>query len=130
MPKRAINPPSLPEPPKWSRGVEVSGTGRTVYIAGAAPLDEHNEVAGDDLLSQAGACFGKIAKILEEAGGTMNDMVFVTAYLTDISRIGEMQPVRDAHFTGPVYPAMSGVEVAALADPRWLIEVDGVAYIE
>lgn len=131
MPKRAINPAGLPPPPKFSRGVEVSGAGRTVYIAGAAPLNPDGSVAGvGDMQAQAAACYGKIAQIVEEAGGTMDDIVFVTMYVTDLSRLDEVQPVRDQHFKGPVYPAMSGFEVSALADSDWLIEVDGVAYIE
>ncbi|NIR39196.1 MAG: RidA family protein, partial [Actinobacteria bacterium] len=52
-------------------------------------------------------------------------------YVTDISNFfGEVQPARDEHFSGPVYPAMSGVQVAALADPSWLVEVDGTAVID
>lgn len=131
MPKRAINPAGLPPPPKFSRGVEVSGSGRTVYIAGAAPLNPDGSVAGvDDMQAQAAACYGKIAQIVEEAGGSMDDIVFLTMYVTDLSRLDEVQPVRDQYFKGPVFPAMSGFEVSALAGSDWLIEVDGVAYIE
>lgn len=129
MEKRALGHPDLPEPPHFSRAVEVSG-GRTIYFAGQAPLDAQGNVAGSTLGEQAATCLDKMAGILEAAGGSMSDIVHLVFYVTDISNFGEVQPARDKYFTGPVYPAMSGVQVAALADPAWFVEVDGVAVIE
>lgn len=68
---------------------------RTSYIAGAAPLDENKQVVGDDRRLQTDVCFGKITKIVGEAGGAMSDMAFVTTYL---SGIDEILPVNQAHF--------------------------------
>ena len=130
MPKKAINPSTLPVPPGFSRGVETSGGGRTIYISGAAPLGPDNQVSGDNLAAQAEACLSKIALILGEAGGSMGDIVSLSVYVTDISRLAEISEVREKYLTGPVPPAMSGFEVSALAGPDWLIEIDGIAYIE
>ncbi len=129
MPKRALGHPELPDPPKFSRAVEVTG-GRTIYFAGQAPIDASGNTVGTTLGEQAARCLEKMAGILEANGGSMDDIVHLVFYVTDISNFfGEVQPARDEHFSGPVYPAMSGVQVAALADPS-LVEVDGTAVID
>lgn len=127
--KRALGHPDLPDPPHFSRAVETTG-GRTVYFAGQAPIDAEGKVVGGNLAEQTERCLDKMARILETAGGTMADMVHLTFYVTDISSFAEVQPARDKHFTGPVFPAMSGVQIAALAHPDWLVEVDGIAVID
>ena len=130
MPKRALNHPDLPSPPGFSRGVEVSGPGRTIYLAGAAPLDDQNQLVGPgDVAAQADASMGKLAGVIKAAGGSMSDVVYLNLYMKDISQIGEIQAVRDKYLQGPVYPAMSGIQTP-LAHPDWLIEIDGVAFIE
>ena len=128
MPKRALSHPDLPDPPHFSRAVETTG-GRTVYFAGQAPIDAEGNVVGTDLGTQTERCLDKMAGILEAAGGTMADIVHLVVYVTDISKFAEVQPARDKHFKGPVYPAMSGVQVAGLAHPDWLVEIDGTAVI-
>ena len=65
--------------------------------------------------------------LVEANESSMDDVVSLTFFVTDISRFGETQAARDAHFSGPIPPAMSGVEVAALSGPDWLVEVDGIA---
>jgi enamine deaminase RidA (YjgF/YER057c/UK114 family) len=129
MPKRALSHPNLPDPPHFSRAVETTG-GRTVYFAGQAPLDAEGNVAGSTLGEQTETCLDKMAGILEAAGGSMADIVHLVVYVTNIDDFGQVQPARDKHFSGPVYPAMSGVQVSALADPAWLVEIDGIAVID
>lgn len=79
---------------------------------------------------QAEACFAKIAGFLEAAGSSMDAIVKVNSYVTSMADVGAVRAVREKHFKGPVYPAMTTVEVSALADPAWLIEVEAVAVIE
>ena len=130
MSRRALSHPELPDPPHFSRAVETTG-GRTVWFAGQAPIDARGVVVdADDMAGQADRCLSKIEAILVEAGGSMADVVSLTFFVTDIGRLREIQPVRDKFLTGPVLPALSGVEVAALAHPDWLIEIDGVAVID
>lgn len=127
MDKRSLSHPDLADPSHFSRAVETIG-GRTIYLAGQAPIDADGQpVAVGDLGGQTARCLEKIAAILEAADASMDDVVQLTFYVTDISRFAEVQPVRDLHFHGPIFPAMSGVQVAALAHPDWLVEVDGIA---
>ena len=126
MEKRALGHPDLPDPGHFSRGVETTG-GRTIYLAGQAPLDASGNVAAGDMAAQTARCLEKISMILEANDSSMDDVVSLTFFVTDISRFGETKAARDAHFSGPIPPAMSGVEVSALSGPDWLVEVDGIA---
>lgn len=131
MPKHAVNPPHLPFPSTFSRAVAVSGNGKTLYIAGVAPVGPDGSVADDDdICAQGDTCFAKLESILGEEGGTMDDLVFLNIYVTDMSRFGELAPVRQRWLRGPVLPAISAFEVRSLVGEDWLVEVDGVGYIE
>lgn len=131
MPRAAINPPGLPIPPSFSRAVEVSGPGRTLYIAGVGPMDDTGAVVGvGDIVTQADVCFAKIERVLAAANATMSDLVALTIYITDMKQLSAIKPVRERYLTGPVLPATSGLEVSALAGPDWMIEIDGVAFVE
>ena len=92
-----------------------------------APLDASGNVAAGDMAAQTARCLEKISMILEANDSSMDDVVSLTFFVTDISRFGETKAARDAHFSGPIPPAMSGVEVSALSGPDWLVEVDGIA---
>ena len=69
-----------------------------------------------------------IAAALEAAGGQLSDVVQLTSYVTDFSRLSELRALRDARFpTEP--PASTTVQVTALADPAAMIEVGALAVI-
>jgi enamine deaminase RidA (YjgF/YER057c/UK114 family) len=72
----------------------------------------------------------KVQAILAEAGGSIDDIAFMTAYVTDIDRIREMDEVRLGFLKGPVLPALSFFEVNQLAHPDWLVEIDGIAVVD
>ena len=129
MPRRELAHPTLPSAPGFSRALEVSG-GRTIWLSGQVPTPVGGGDVPTGLAEQADICLGKIADYLDAAGGSMADVVKVTFFTTDMAGFGAVRPVRDRYFKGPLYPAMTGVEVTALADPSWLIEIDAVAVVE
>ena len=130
MPKRDWKHPDLPASPGFSRALEVP-QGRTIYFSGQVPTDSDGATVGHgDLGAQAEVCFGKIRAMLELAGGSMDDIVKVNMFLTDIGRIAEVMAVRERYFTSEPYPAMTGVEITALNNPDWMIEVEAIAVIE
>jgi len=107
----------------------VSG-GRTIYFAGQAPNDVGVATVGiGDVKAQANACFVKLKALIEVAGGSMADFVMLNMYLTDMRMMGAVHEVIEEYFTEAPLPAMSGYQVAALGNPDWLIEIDGVAFI-
>jgi enamine deaminase RidA (YjgF/YER057c/UK114 family) len=69
-----------------------------------------------------------IKLLVEEAGGTMEDIVKVVVYLTDI-RFREPVYRAMGKWLKGVYPVSTGLVVTALARPEWLVEIDATAVL-
>ena len=70
-----------------------------------------------------------IRKLVEEAGGTMKDVVLANVFVTDMRYYYEYQHVREEFFEPP-YPVCTAVAVRALVHPDWILEIEAMAYIE
>lgn len=130
MTRREIRPASVPQPvAEYAQGVEVSG-GRTLYIAGQVPLDAEGKLVGaGDFRAQARQVLRNVQAIVEEAGGSISDIVKMTTFLTDMAHYDDFRAVR-SEFLKPPFPAATLVEVSALVRPEWLLEVEAIAVIE
>jgi enamine deaminase RidA (YjgF/YER057c/UK114 family) len=127
--KRDWPHPALGPAPYFSRALEVPN-GRIVFFSGQVPTDETGAtIARGDMAGQADACFAKIKAMLEAAGGAIDDVAKINLFVTDMSRMGEVRRVRETYFTKPPFPAMTGVQVVALAEADWLIEIEAIAVI-
>jgi reactive intermediate/imine deaminase len=128
---RVIESPKLPAPMRggaFSAGVEAPA-GRTVYVSGQVSMDAGGNVVGEgDVRAQTEKVLENVANVVEEAGGSLNDIVKVTVFITDMAHYDGIHEVRRRHFGEP-YPASSMVEVSALIDPRLLVEIEAVAVI-
>ena len=123
MPRTAIH--SDQAPAAIGPYSQATRTGNLVFLSGQTPLDPAtgNLVEGD-IAVQARQAFDNIKAVVAAAGGTMDDIVRVGLYLTDLSQFGEVNAVMAEYFSQP-YPARSTIEVSAL--PRGAaFEVDGV----
>ena len=86
-------------------------------------------VAGDgSMYSQARETFTKIKHLVEAAGGTMNDIIRLDIYVTDIRQREEVWRARKEFFTGD-FPTSTLVEVRALAAPELLVEVNATGFL-
>ncbi len=128
---KVIRSPKLPAPMRggaFSAGVEAPA-GRTVYVSGQVAMDAEGNVVGEgDAKAQTEKVLDNVSVVLEEAGGSLDDVVKVTVFITDMGMYDEVHEVRRRYFGEP-YPASSMVEVSALIDPRLLVEVEAVAVI-
>ncbi len=128
---KVIRSPKLPAPMRggaFSAGVEAPA-GRTVYVSGQVAMDAEGAVVGEgDAKAQTEKVLENVSVVLEEAGGSLDDIVKVTVFITDMGMYDEVHEVRRRYFGEP-YPASSMVEVSALIDPRLLVEVEAVAVI-
>jgi enamine deaminase RidA (YjgF/YER057c/UK114 family) len=104
----------------FSKAVVVSGPGRTVYVSG------HISPRGS-LAEQTNGCFDEIESALRAAGGSLQHVVRITAWLTSLDEYGEYNRVRGERF-GANLPASAAVQVAGLLRGA-LIEIDAVAFI-
>jgi enamine deaminase RidA (YjgF/YER057c/UK114 family) len=125
---RRVTSPHVPEPPPgtWSNCKVV---GERVYIAGLVSGYAGGVIAGGaDTYQQARLIFAKMRHLVEAAGGVMDDIVKVTIYVTDISRREEVWRARAEVFSGD-FPCSTLVQVAALAVPGLLVEIDAEGFL-
>ncbi len=129
MTRREVHPESVPQPvAEYAQGVEVSG-GRTLYVAGQVALDaEGNLVSERDFRAQARQVLSNVQAIVEEAGGSMSDIVKMTTFLTDMANYADFVAVRSEFLEAP-FPAATLVEVSSLVRPQWMLEVEAIAVI-
>ena len=99
--------------------------GDTVYLSGQIPLDPASgQLVEGGIAAQARRAFDNLKAVCEAAGGTMDDIVRVGLYLTDLSQFGAVNAVMGEYFAQP-YPARSTIEVSAL--PKGVMfEVDAI----
>ena len=102
--------------------------GNTVYLRGQVPqdLDSGESLHVGDPAAQAELVMTNVATLLAEAGAAVEHVVSCTIYLTDIRHREAVYRVLGRHLKG-VYPVFTGLVVAALARPEWLVEVTVVA---
>lgn len=100
-------------------------SGNLVFLSGQTPLDPATGVLVEgDISVQARRAFDNIKAVCEAAGGSMDDIVRVGLYLTDLGQFAAVNAVMAEYFQMP-YPARSTIEVPAL--PKGAdFEVDAV----
>lgn len=99
-------------------------SGYTVYFAGQIGLDPATMRLVDGIDAQIDRVFENIRAVAEEAGGSLDEIVKITVYLTDLENFAKVNEKMATLFTEP-YPARAVVGVAAL--PRGaLVEVDAI----
>ncbi len=121
--------PGVFDPPTYSQAVKVTGAQTILFLAGQVAYDENgNPAHRGDFRAQARAVFQAVKAQVETGGGTMQSIVKLNTYLTDIRHRADLIPVREEFF-GKKTPASTLVAVAALAQPDWLIEVEAIAVV-
>jgi len=90
----------------------VTQGGKTVYLRGQCPqnLDDAKNIESHDPAEQTHMVMQNIKQLIEEAGGSMEHLVKIVVYITDV-------------------PVSTGLVVQTLARPDWLVEIDGTAVI-
>ncbi|MEA2234492.1 MAG: hypothetical protein QOD83_4308 [Solirubrobacteraceae bacterium] len=110
----------------YSRAVRA---GDLVFVAGTTAIDEDGVVRGvGDAGAQVHHVLDAIEAALGSAGARMDQVVQTRIYVVDISRAGEIGRAHGERF-GTIAPVTSMVQVAALIDPRMLVEIEAVAYV-
>lgn len=110
----------------YSRAVKV---GNTIEVTGTVALNEQNQVVGvNDPYAQTRYILEKIAKVLEQAGAGMKDVVRTRLFVTDISKWEEYGRAH-GEFFAEIRPCTTMVEVSALISPEYLIEIEATAIL-
>jgi len=115
----------VPAGKTYSHGVIVEA-GRTLYVAGQTSRDvQGNIVCKGDAAGQTRQTLENMKKVVEGAGGRMEDIAKTTVFITDIKYREAVGKVRQEFFKGEP-PANTLLVVAGLADPAFLVEIEAI----
>ena len=124
--RKPILPQGLTPNPAFSLAVQV---GELMFVSGQVAQDnDGNTVGVGDCESQTRHIMSRLRTIVEAAGATMQDVVKITTFLTDISHYSGFSKVRGETFPNSP-PASSTVIVAALVRPEFLVEVEAIVRV-
>lgn len=104
---------------------EANRVGRTIWVSGQRGFDERDQIARDPVI-QARVAFRQLERTLREAGASLDDIVCLTSYHTDMAHLDAFRAVKDEFIRAP-YPAWTILGVAALASPDMLVEIAAIA---
>ncbi len=130
-PNRLVEVAGWPRPRGYVNGVVTSRP--TLYVAGQIGWNVRGEFEHDDLAGQFAQALDNVLEVVRAAGGTPESLVKMTVYVTDVSayRLAApgLSPIWRARF-GRHYPAMALVGVAALVEPRAVVEIEAIATLD
>ena len=123
MTREIISTPNAPQAiGTYSQAVRV---GNTVYLSGQIPLDPATmELVQGEPEDRIRRVFDNLSAVAEAAGGSLQDVVKLNIFLTDLGQFADVNQVMAEYFELP-YPARAAIGVAAL--PKGTdVEMDGV----
>lgn len=106
----------------YSQAVKV---GNTVYLSGQIPLAPSTmQIVSDDFEAQVVQVFENLTAVCHAAGGSINDIVKLNIFLTDLSHFAKVNEIMSRYFNQP-YPARAAIGVKQLPKDSQ-VEMDGV----
>tara|TARA_B110000116_G_scaffold15955_1_gene12913 strand:- start:757 stop:1173 length:417 start_codon:yes stop_codon:yes gene_type:complete len=108
----------------------VTEGGKTVWMRGQCPqnLEDGVNISSMDPTEQTHKVMQNIKQLIEEAGGSMNHLVKIVVYITNIKNREAIYQVIGEYIKN-VHPVSTGLVVEHLARPEWLVEIDATAVI-
>jgi reactive intermediate/imine deaminase len=124
--KQIIQTPDAPAAiGTYSQAVRVNDT---VYLSGQIGLDPSTMQLAENTEGQIHRVFQNLRAVALAAGGSLDDVVKLNVYLTDLAHFAKVNEIMATYFRQP-YPARAAVGVAAL--PRGAqVEMDGVLHLQ
>ena len=129
MPKQIVRPAGLPDPGPtraYSHGVRAAGL---LFLAGQTGTDAQPAAGQGRFEAQTRRCFARMQTILEAAGGSLDNLVTMTVFITDI-RFGDEFVRLRGEILKKDFPASALIGVSHLAPPNALLEIQAVAVLD
>jgi len=124
-----VRPDGLPPVRGYSHAVAVGGP--LIVVSGQVPVDANGRLVGkDDPAAQTRQVFENLSAALAAAGATMDHVVKLTVFLTDLADLAEFRRIRDEYISAETPPASSLVQVGGLLNPDFRVEVEALAAVE
>lgn len=125
-----VNPDELLKNPAFSQIAITKGTGNTIYIGGQNAITKDLEIIGKgDITLQTEYILKNIETALSFCGATLDDLFKLTIYIVqgqDVRKGFEGAQSFLQKLSHP--PVISGIIVAGLANPDYLVEIEAVAF--
>jgi reactive intermediate/imine deaminase len=126
MSKKAISTPEAPQ--AIGTYAQAVREGNTVYLSGQIGLDPKTMQLVEGIDAQIERVLQNLDAVVRASGGTLDDLVKLNVYLTDLSHFSKVNEAMARRLKEP-FPARAAVGVAAL--PRGaLVEIDGVLALQ
>jgi enamine deaminase RidA (YjgF/YER057c/UK114 family) len=123
-----LSPKTMPEAPGYTHVVKAGGT---VYIAGQVSADTENDlVHAGDLEQQARQIWHNLEAAVKSVGGTLQDIVKTTTYVTDINNFAVLRQVRNEYWEGLTLPANTMLVVKQLGDTEYMACIEAIAIVD
>lgn len=126
-----LNPKGMHSNPAYSQGVALPASARIVLVGGQNGVDASGRIVGKgDIAAQTVQALANLARVLEAGGAKPEDLVRLSIYIVGDA---DIMPAFGAWMAfwrdrGPP-PIVTGVRVLGLANPDFLIEIEGQAAI-
>jgi len=121
--KEAVRTGSAPLNLPFSPGLKY---GDLIFVSGQGPIDQNGKVIAGDIKAQTKATLENFRKVLAAAGSTMDDVLQLTVYLSDLNDFRAMNEAYSTFFTDPK-PARTTVRADLLFGMK--VEIQGIAHI-
>ena len=103
-------------------------TGNTIYLSGQIPLDPvTQELVSGNMKDQIERIFENIKEVAISAGGSLDSIVRISVYLTDLGNFPAVNEAMAMYFNEP-YPARTTIGISALPKGS-LVEVDAIMVV-
>jgi 2-iminobutanoate/2-iminopropanoate deaminase len=107
--------------------IRVDNPKSLIFLSGQLARDSDGKLVGaGDMAEQTRQCIRNMRTVLEAAGGTLDDIVSIVVYTTDMRAFKEIVAAREEFFVAKL-PTSTIVEVNHLADPGLMIEFQATA---
>jgi reactive intermediate/imine deaminase len=115
-----------PDPYKPYLLSQAVNAGPYLFVSGQAGYDDDGKIVAGGFLAQGNQAFRNLDRALKAGGSSLDHVVKVTIFVTDIAQFRHVVELRREHFSEP-YPADTIVEINALYTPDAMIEIEAVA---
>src|SRR6266481_6801084 len=121
-----VRPDGLPPVNGYSHAVAFAGP--MIVVSGQVPVNAGGRLVGkDDPAAQIRQVFENLTAALAAAGAGMDQVVKLTVFLTDLADLALFRRIRDEYVSTDKPPASSLVQVSALGNPDFRVEVEALA---
>ena len=113
----------------FSQATAIAAKGKMVFISGMTARHPDGSITGvGDIKAQTKQVCENLKAAVEEAGGSLDDIVRVDVYVRNMEHFEAIHEVRRQYFTG-IAPASTMVEVSKFVSPDYLIEINAIAVL-